>query len=62
MLFTEVRNPIMDTKFLINIEQITSICVDNCSVWLADSDDRLTIDASSMNKILNILKSQKVLW
>lgn len=58
MLFTEVHNPIIDTKFLINVKQITSICLDECSVWMADGGGYLTLDDVSINKILNILKTE----
>ena len=57
MLFVKVCERNTETDFLINIEQITTIDVDGCNVWLADSDAYLTLDATSMDKVLNILKT-----
>lgn len=57
MLFVKVCNRNTEADFLINIEQITTIHVDDCNVWLADGDVHLTLDATSIDKILNILKT-----
>lgn len=56
MLFTEVRNPIVDATFLINVEQITSIDSKDKIIWLADGGGKLRVDNASINKILNILR------
>lgn len=58
MLFVKVRNPIAESNFLINVEQITSIHVKDCIVWLTDGGGQITLDDVSINKILNILKTE----
>lgn len=58
MLFVKVHNPIVKADFLINVEQITSIHIKDCNIWLTDGGGQLTVDAVSINKILNILKTE----
>lgn len=61
MLFVKVHNPISESDFLINVEQITSIYVDDCIIWLSDGGGQLTLDDVSINKVLNILRTKGVI-